>query len=109
MFGRDANNPLMAAKEADPDRDGFSNLLDYALGRQPFTPEPSKQGITRDLHLGQQRLTLNPDPLATDVIPQIQRSTSLIIVQNTVTQVRVRDTSPMTSRSFLKVIATPAP
>jgi uncharacterized protein len=47
--------------------------------------------------------------LATDVIPQIQRSTSLIIVQNTVTQVRVRDTSPMTSRSFLKVIATPSP
>jgi len=32
IFGPDANDPLIAGPDADPDKDGMSNLLEYALG-----------------------------------------------------------------------------
>ncbi|MCX6854450.1 MAG: hypothetical protein NTV80_06050, partial [Verrucomicrobia bacterium] len=119
MFGQNANNPLIAGDDADPDRDGLANLLEYALGRLPLTPEPPQQGIQHDLHLGQQRLTLTRDPQATDVLLQIQRSptlnagtwnaTNLILDQNTATLLQARDTTPLNTRSFLRAMATPAP
>lgn len=121
-FGSDANNPLIAADGADPDGDDLVNLLEYALGRQPLSPEPPQQGIIHDILSGQQRLTLTRDPLATDVLLQIQRSpnlslgswttTNLITDQNTPTQLRVIDTTSTTSpnaRSFLRILASPSP
>jgi Calx-beta domain/PKD domain len=117
-FGSDANNPLIAADDADPDRDGLANLLEYALGRLPLVPEPPQQGIQHDLYLGQQRLTLTRDSQATDVLLQIQRSptlgagtwntSNLILDQNTSTLLQARDTTPLTARSFLRAVATPS-
>lgn len=38
-FGEDADDPLIAGPGADPDRDGLANLLEYALGGNPQTPD----------------------------------------------------------------------
>lgn len=39
-FGSDAKNPEIAGDQADPDKDGMSNLLEYALGGDPLTADP---------------------------------------------------------------------
>lgn len=38
-------NPAISGFEADPERDGLPNLLEYALGGDPLTPEPAGAGL----------------------------------------------------------------
>lgn len=39
-FGANANDPLIAGDLADPDRDGFGNLLEYGLNGDPMGKDP---------------------------------------------------------------------
>jgi mannan endo-1,4-beta-mannosidase len=66
-FGADADNPLLTGDTANPDHDGFNNLMEYALGTDPTLSTPSP--ITCDLAGEPQslRLTIPRNPLATDV------------------------------------------
>ncbi len=38
-FGAAAGNPAIAGELADPDREGIQNLMEYALGLNPMTPD----------------------------------------------------------------------
>ncbi len=40
-FGEDFENPAIAGDDADPDGDGLSNLVEYALGLDPKSPSAS--------------------------------------------------------------------
>ncbi len=40
-FGEDAGNPAIAGDDADPDGDGWPNLIEYALGLHPLSADPS--------------------------------------------------------------------
>ena len=39
VFGADAGNPAISGETADPDRDGRSNLMEYATGTDALTPQ----------------------------------------------------------------------
>ncbi len=64
-FGVDAGNPLIAGDDADPDKDGIPNLLEYALGLDPHASDrhlaPAFDGSRRSL-------SFTPDPAATDIV-----------------------------------------
>jgi len=62
----------------DPDRDGLSNILEYALQRSPVTPDPDAIGV--EVHPFEQGarlgLTLTRDPSRSDVDLSIESSSS---------------------------------
>ena len=86
IFGVEANNPLIAGNNADPDHDGLQNLIEYALGFQPLLPDPAGTGIVHDLvTIGNQRhlrCTITRNPLATDVILSVQFNNDLTLSNN---------------------------
>jgi hypothetical protein len=125
-FGADANNPLIAGNNADPDHDGLPNLIEYAIGFQPLTPDPAGTGIVHDLvTIGNQphlRCTITRNPLAADVILSVQLTNDLTSSNSwstagSVTEVDlpttliVRDATPLghISQRFLRVHAAETP
>lgn len=106
-FGANVSDPLIIGDLADPDKDGLLNLIEYSLDLNPTTPNGT--GILSDLEtIGQDqflRLTINKNPLATDIIYSVQVSDNLSswntagtqVEINTSTQLRVRSTTPMSN------------
>lgn len=78
-FGANANSP-QAADGADPDGDGLVNIVEYALGLDPLTPntgnrpKPQVQTIAGKKYL---TLTYTQDSTATDVVVVIQSTSQL--------------------------------
>ncbi len=78
-FGGDADNPAIAGPAADPDGDGSDNLLEYALGMDPNTPDtptftPDMVDVSGTDYL---RLTIPRNPDATDITFLVQTSGDL--------------------------------
>jgi hypothetical protein len=78
-FGPQADNPLLAGDMADPDGDGLSNLLEFALGTKP-----NQAGATTIVHDLESidgthylRLTISRNPAATDLTFTVQTTTDL--------------------------------
>lgn len=106
-FAGDPSAPA-AAPDADPDGDGLSNFLEYAVGSpangynaQPWTMDA--EVISTQSYL---RLSLPKNPAAADVTYEVQAtsdvanpaswsSSGLVIEQNTSTSLTVRDSVPM--------------
>jgi hypothetical protein len=104
-FGPQAGEPLVAGESADPDEDGISNLLEYALGTDPNQPS--------DTHVEQEmveiegndfmRITWFINPAAEDISlivegttdptnPASWSSAGIIVEQQTTARLVVRDT-----------------
>jgi hypothetical protein len=113
----DLANLTRGGATADPDQDGIENLLEYALGLNPFSPEPLSSRVTNDLDSdGRPRLTVTKDPQATDVRYAVETSPDLatwslgdvVILQDTPTIFQVRDLLPLggAERRFLRLRVT---
>ncbi len=75
-FGLDANNSLIAGPEADPNQNGYPNLLEYAMATDPKTSTayPSWQRGTSTDRLS---LTFTRNTAATDLILTVQADDDL--------------------------------
>lgn len=108
-FGANVTDPLIIGDLADPDFDGLQNLIEYSLDLNPMVPNGA--GLISDLEtIGQDkflRLTINKNPLATDINYSVQASENLNswstsgthVEVNTANQLRVRSTTPMSDES----------
>ncbi len=65
-FGSEANNPAVAGDQADPDHDGFANLLEYAFRLSPTTANATG-GPNAQEAAGYLTLTYRRNKEATDV------------------------------------------
>jgi Calx-beta domain/PKD domain len=106
-----------AGLQSDPDKDGLTNLIEYATGTEPLASTPSPESYSQTNLAGQNYLTLwiPKNPAATDVTIAAEASNSLgaqdwsaaglVIVSNTATELRVRDSQPVSasSRRFFRV------
>jgi hypothetical protein len=72
-FGTNANSLSIAGPQADPDRDGLANILEYALGFDPTRPDrtPSCIGVIQSSRFF---LQFRRCLLATDVAYEIQKA-----------------------------------
>ena len=101
-FGANATDPLIAGDTMDPDKDGVSNLIEYALGTNPN--QAGSSTITCDsINIAGTdffRLTIPRNPAATDVNMVVETcdnltgwsAVSTFIETNTPGQLVVRDT-----------------
>lgn len=110
-FGANASNPSIAGDNADPDKDGRTNLMEYALNSNPNAPDQS--GIATDIETwnGQRylRITVNKNSAATDVTIAAEVSPDLgstswvgggsnvVVETNSTTQYVARDNIPISS------------
>jgi hypothetical protein len=123
QFANGISNPD-SAPTADPDHDGLTNLVEYALGTNPGIGNDTGLASTITNTSGTKyfQLTVPKNPAATDVTTSIQLSTSLdagswstsglVVLENTSTTLTVRTSQPVDSapRQFLRVLVTaPAP
>ena len=108
QFGTQANNASVASMLADPDNDGWNNLLEFALNLRATLPDESP--LTEDfVRIGQQdffRLTVPKNPNATGITYSVQAtsnlldpdswtSAGLIVEEDSPTVLRVRDSVPV--------------
>lgn len=112
-----------SAPTADPDQDGLTNLVEYALGTNPAKGNGAglQKVVTTDSGQRYFQVTIQKNPAATDVTIKVESSTSLagsswgstglVEQQNTSTLLQVRSTHPYdsTNREFFRVTATLAP
>ncbi len=105
-------NPAIAGLTANPDRDAYVNLLEYALAHDPLIADAG--GVTVDLEtIGPDkflRLTVARNPAATDLTFRIEVTGDLTapaswsalgttIETDTPTQLRARDNTPTSAAS----------
>jgi len=78
-FGSNSSDPAISGNSADPDRDGWSNLLEYVLGLEPLAYSANPLQVTLETFEGQRHLTLDlpRNPAATDVTLQVEVSGAL--------------------------------
>lgn len=117
-FGPAANTAAVAGDGADPDQDGVSNLLEYAIGLDPLAA--SLDGLPDGGVLGGYlTLAVQKNPDATDVTCRVQVSgdpgagpawgtDETTILQDTPTLLEVRDNIPVSSapRRFIRLQVT---
>lgn len=113
-FPNDADNAAIGGEAADPDNDGLSNLLEYALGLNPnvFTVA----GVVVDTATGALRLTAPKNPNAIDITYFVEVSGDLAtwtpigttVVANTSTLLQVLDNTPLSGapRRFIRLKVT---
>jgi hypothetical protein len=120
-FGASATNPDLAGDLADPDKDGYVNLLEYLLAREPLTADapnlsPGLVALDGNTYL---RLTIARNPAAVDVTTVIETTSTphmpgswttagTVIEINTATTLRVRTAIPLAERpaQYLRVRVT---
>ena len=102
----------------DPDKDGLSNLMEYALGSSPSASNAGPTVLVESNHL---TMTITKNSQATNVIHTVQVSTNMVdwssgagstvIVENTSTNLKVRDAAPhgTFSRRFIRLMVQTAP
>ena len=112
-----------AADDADPDHDGITNLMEYALGLSPNSTNPPTKGLTTDRETistsNFMRLTITKNPAATDLTYSVEVTNDLTnptswttvgtaIESDTSTTLIVRDTAPLgsTARHFMRLKVT---
>jgi hypothetical protein len=110
-FSADADNAAIAGEAADPDNDGLSNLIEYALGLNPnaFTAT----SLVVDTTTGALRLTAPKNPAATDITYLVEVSGDLVawtstgttVVTNTATLLQVLDNTALSGapRRFIRL------
>lgn len=70
-------NVSISGPGADPDKDGMSNLLEYALGTDPLYPDAHDGSIVLKFANGQVSFEFKRDTSKTDVRLIVQKSTDL--------------------------------
>jgi hypothetical protein len=110
-FPTNADNTAIAGEAADPDADGLSNLLEYALGLNPnaFT----LTSVVVDTTTGALRLTAPKNPNATDITYLVEVSGDLVtwtasgttVVTSTTSLLQVLDNTPLSgaTRRFIRL------
>ncbi len=76
-FGAAASNPEIAGDTVDYDRDGVSNLLEYALGLDPATATAPASLPQSKIEAGKLTLTFTRSTAATDVTVTVQGTDTL--------------------------------
>jgi hypothetical protein len=105
-FGANAGNAAIAGNDADPDRDGIPNQMEYALGADPAEPSLSSLVFDTTTVSGQTylRVSASKSAAATEAVMTVQTSNSTetgwsaattVIELNNATTLRVRDSIPI--------------
>jgi len=109
-----SSNTGIAASDADPDQDGYSNLLEYAFGSDPTVADPSKHP---SLEISESSFYLTyqqslSDEIVSLVIEQSSNleswipalgNESLIFEDGTIHKKRFTPLSQLSDRSFLRI------
>ena len=102
-FGEEAGDPALAGDDADADKDGLSNLLEYALGSDPQKTDPTPAVLETVEYAGQRVLRLafpkNSEAegigwevqFASSLSPEAWSSEGVVIEQETASRLVVRD------------------
>lgn len=102
----------------DPDKDGLSNLMEYALGSSPSTSNAGPTVLVESNYL---TMMLTKNSQAANVIHTVQVSTNMVnwtsgagstvILQNTATNLKVRDAAPHGTfpRRFIRLMVQTTP
>lgn len=112
-FGGDAGDPVIAGDDADPDGDGFKNLLEYALGLDPLAANGSGALVLETETADGQtylRLIVTKNAAAMDVMfngevtgdasePASWSDSDAIVESDGPTTLIVRDTVPFSAAS----------
>ena len=116
-FGGNAGNPAVAGNLADPELDGTTNLVEYALALNPLAPSPHQlpTAVMDDRTI---ELTWRRNKAATDITIQVQTSpdagdwttvtpTNTIVSDEGQVQV-IRSSVPRTGdRQFIRLLVLP--